>query len=274
MIDIENRTLSRSTDVRIRVPPEQSAFGGLDSAFHDTADNDWRYDVPSPPLDSCSATDDLRVARWLEALEARQLANLKFAEVTRALRALSSAYVERRREGAPRAALDSAGKRAAFALFYAPLHFIATRCVVSSLAAHLPAPRHVLDLGCGTGVGGAAWALSAEPTPTVSGIDRHPWAVEETRWTYAQLGLRGRASTGSLPSQMRLGPDDAAIAAYVLNELPEAAREKVEAMFVRLAETGTRILVIEPISRTAVPVVGHRGRAPRARGVPRQRMAR
>ncbi|MBA3888795.1 MAG: hypothetical protein H0X67_24180, partial [Acidobacteria bacterium] len=58
---------------------------------------------------------------WLEALEGRHLSDLTPAEVARALRALSSCYVERRSKLARGGALDSAGKRAAFALFYAPL---------------------------------------------------------------------------------------------------------------------------------------------------------
>src|SRR5213075_608111 len=62
---------------------------------------------------------------WVAALEKRHLADLRVAEVTRALRALSSAYVERRHRMARGGSLDSAGKRAAFALFYAPLHFLA-----------------------------------------------------------------------------------------------------------------------------------------------------
>ena len=69
------------------------------------------------------------VAQWMAALETRHLADLRFAEVTRALRALSSAYVERRHKVASGSALDSAGKRAAFALYYGPLHFIATQHV-------------------------------------------------------------------------------------------------------------------------------------------------
>ena len=78
----------------------------------------------------------------MAALEARHLADLRVPEVTRALRALSSAYVERRRQTAARAggrhvhgALDTAGKRAAFALFYAPLHFIAVSEVVRARGA-------------------------------------------------------------------------------------------------------------------------------------------
>ncbi|HEX2341333.1 MAG TPA: hypothetical protein VHI98_12715, partial [Vicinamibacterales bacterium] len=64
------------------------------------------------------------IDQWMRALEARHLIDLQFAEVARALRALSSAYVQRRAALATGAALDGAGKRAAFALFYGPLHFL------------------------------------------------------------------------------------------------------------------------------------------------------
>ena len=49
--------------------------------------------------------------QWLRELEARHLADLRVPEVTRALRALSSAYVERRHKVSAGATLDSAGKR-------------------------------------------------------------------------------------------------------------------------------------------------------------------
>jgi hypothetical protein len=78
---------------------------------------------------------------WLSALEARHLADFTVPEVTRALRALSSAYVQRRRTVARGATLDTAGKRAAFALFYAPLHFITTTHVVEALGATGDMPR-------------------------------------------------------------------------------------------------------------------------------------
>src|SRR5918994_547687 len=95
-----------------------------------------------------SATPQI-FTEWLAALEARHLADLRVPEVTRALRALSSAYVERRHKVAGGATFDSRGKRAAFALFYAPLHFLTTRLIVEALAAHDPAPVSILDLGCG-----------------------------------------------------------------------------------------------------------------------------
>src|SRR6266571_3072365 len=121
-------------------------------------------------------THDSRFDRWLAALEARHLADLTFPEVSRALRALSSAYVERRGRLATGAALDGAGKRAAFALFYGPLHFITVREAVKALGAHRPPPARILDLGCGTGAAGAAWAVSAGGTPFVEGVDQSAWA--------------------------------------------------------------------------------------------------
>jgi hypothetical protein len=197
---------------------------------------------------------------WIASLEARHLADLRVPEMTRALRALSAAYVERRRQSAGETsgrhvlgALDSAGKRAAFALFYAPLHFIAVTEVVRARAAGTPAPKTILDLGCGTGAAGAAWALASQPAPTVVGIDRHPWAVAEAQWTYQQLGVNGRARQGDvtrLPARRR---GDAIVAAYLLNELPDAARARLENRLIESAQHGARVLIIEPIARAIVP---------------------
>lgn len=192
-------------------------------------------------------------ADWLAALEARHLANLRVPEVTRALRALSSAYVERRQALARGASLDSAGKRAAFAIFYAPLHFLATEHVVRELGAHVPAPSRIVDLGCGTGAAGAAWAVAAGGTPVVVGIDRHPWAVAEARWTYRQLGLRGQARQGDVSRPPRFVGGDAVVAAYVLNELLEPARSELEERLLTAAGRGTRVLILEPIARAVTP---------------------
>ena len=190
---------------------------------------------------------------WMAALEARHLANLRIAEVTRALRALSSAYVERRHKVASGSTLDSAGKRAAFALYYGPLHFIATAHVLQSLDA--TRPRHVLDVGCGTGTVGAAWALHAGGA-RVTGLDRHPWAVDETRLTYRDLGVPGRARLGDA-SRLAAAPGadaaDAVVFGYILNELPAETRARVETQLLERAAAGSAILILEPISRTIAP---------------------
>jgi methyltransferase family protein len=191
-------------------------------------------------------------AEWLGALETRHLADLRVPEVTRALRALSSAYVERRHTVARGGALESRGKRAAFALFYAPLHFLVTRHIVEALGAHVPPPTSILDIGCGTGAAGAAWAVAAGGVP-VAGFDRHPWAVEEARWTYTTLGLRGHVRKGDATGLPALRPGGGAIAAYVLNELPDATRVRVEGALLAAAERGVAVLVLEPIARPLTP---------------------
>jgi SAM-dependent methyltransferase len=196
---------------------------------------------------------------WLAALEARHLADLRVPEVTRALRALSSAYVERRKAG-PDAhtrhvaeTLDTAGKRAAFALFYGPLHFMAVAAVVKALDAGTPAPGSLLDLGCGTGVAGAAWALASGGTRSVIGIDRHPWAVDEARWTYRQFGIDGRARQGDITRLPRLAPGSGVVAAYALNELADVARLRVEQQLLDAAGRHVRVLIVEPIARRITP---------------------
>jgi hypothetical protein len=190
---------------------------------------------------------------WLTALEKRHLADLRVPEATRALRALSSAYVQRRHKVAAGATLDTAGKRAAFALFYGPLHFLTVTHVVRALGAHEPSPASILDLGCGTGVAGAAWALCAGGIPFVSGVDRHPWAVEEARWTYRQLGVRGQAKAADVTRVPAPPAGGAVVAAYVLNELPPDARAAVENQLVAAAAANTRALIVEPIARSVTP---------------------
>jgi SAM-dependent methyltransferase len=209
--------------------------------------------------------DRAKLNGWVAALERRYLADLRIQEVTRALRALSAAYVEHRGRGTDRhvrGALDSAGKRAAFAMYYAPLHFIAVLEVVRALGADQPAPASILDLGCGTGAAAAAWAIAAGSTPVVKGIDRHPWAVSEASRTYRELGLQGRARQGDFTdpgfkgfkgfTRFR-GFTAGAVAAYVLNELADAERRRVENVLVDLGRLGGRILVVEPIARGVVP---------------------
>src|SRR5213594_2831073 len=110
-------------------------------------------------------------ARWFEALEKRHLRNLNFSEIRRGVQALSSLYVSRRQRLDRNSALDGAGKRAAFAMFYGPLHFLLVREIVRALDARVPAEMSLIDVGCGTGVAGAAWALEVSAEPKVLGVD-------------------------------------------------------------------------------------------------------
>ncbi len=192
-------------------------------------------------------------AAWLGALEARHLADLRPAEVGRALRALSSAYVERRDRLARGAALDGAGKRAAFALFYGPLHFLVVRAVVRALGAGAPPVDLIADLGCGTGVAGAAWALECAPRPRMFGVERHPWAADEARWTCRALGLEADVRCGDLARVRLPARASAVVAAYTANELPEDARAALLREVVAAHARGSRVLIVEPIAKSAVP---------------------
>jgi SAM-dependent methyltransferase len=189
---------------------------------------------------------------WLAALDQRHLADFKPAEVGRALRALSSCYVERRSRLAEGGALETAGKRAAFALFYAPLHYLTVDRVAGALAS--PGRlTEVLDLGCGTGAAGAAWAIHSA-AGRIAGFDRHPWAVAEANWTYRVLGLEGRAHRLDL-ARVRLDPAPGLgiLAAYTINELPDELRSTWLSRLLDARARGARVLVIEPIARRMAP---------------------
>ena len=190
---------------------------------------------------------------WLDALERRHLAELTFPEVTRALRALSSCYVERRSQLAGGGALATRGKRAAFALFYGPLHFFVTRRVIRGLGEEPRRIRQVIDAGCGTGAAGAAWAVESDAA-RVGGRDRNGWAVGEANWTYRTLGLQGRAVQGDLArTALEVSAGTGVLLAYVANELDDEARASVRDKLMTAAARGAHVLVIEPISRRVAP---------------------
>jgi hypothetical protein len=199
-----------------------------------------------------SSHDDAVLERWLAALEQRHLANLAAREVARALRALSSLYVERRTKLAGGAALDTAGKRAAFAMFYAPVHLLITREILRALPS-TSGITDVIDLGCGTGAAGAAWALDAG-SARIWGFDRHPWAVSEATWTYRQLRLTGRAVHLDVTrAPLHRGTGAAIVAAYVANELTEPVRSELLARLLVAHGRGARVLIIEPIAKVIAP---------------------
>jgi predicted nicotinamide N-methyase len=187
---------------------------------------------------------------WLSDLETRYLADLTFPEVTRALRALSSAYVERRgrlREGA---ALSGAGKRAAFALFYGPLHFLLVHHIAQALP-DTPRFNRILDLGCGTGAAGAAWALASNARVEVEATDRHPWAIDEARRTYHHFGLRARARVQDL-AKTPLPAPSLVLLAFAVNELTAEARAPLLSRLLAHGRTGG-VLVVEPLAGFVAP---------------------
>jgi hypothetical protein len=191
---------------------------------------------------------DDRFARWIARLEARHLAELTFPEVSRALRALSSTYVERRQKLAEGAALSGAGKRAAFALFYGPIHYMLVAHIVRALPGATGNMSTLLDLGCGTGASGAAWAGACKQPPRIVGIDRHPWALGEAAETYRTFGLTGSTRQGDVAT-VNLPKDRAALlASFTLNEMSEPAREALLARLVDRGSRGDRVLIVEPLA--------------------------
>ena len=188
---------------------------------------------------------------WNAALEKRHLSNLTFQEVRRSVQALSAAYVENRSRFESGAVFSGAGKRAAFAMFYAPLHFLLTREIVRGLKAAASPCGGIVDLGCGTGAAGAAWALEFETAPKISGIDLNAWAVEEAQWTYRSLSLSGNVRRADV-RRFQIPDKNAVIAAFTINELEEEARESFLSRFQKAARAGSPVLIIEPIARRLI----------------------
>ncbi|HUE84809.1 MAG TPA: class I SAM-dependent methyltransferase [Vicinamibacterales bacterium] len=198
---------------------------------------------------------------WLTALESRHLADLTFAEAARALRALSSAYVEHRERLSRRGAFDTAGKRAAYALFYSPLHFLTVQQIIRTLRLQERPVRHILDLGCGAGAAGAAWASELLPPPRLTGIDVHPWALTEAAFTYRTCGVRGDTRRGDAARVVIPRHVDAVIAGWTLNELSATARDYIKTELLRAAQRRVRILIVEPIATRVSPWWGEWARA-------------
>jgi SAM-dependent methyltransferase len=191
---------------------------------------------------------------WIEAGVARFIPPLTFSEVRKGAVALSSLYVERRAEGrlASRA-LEGHGKRAAFATYYAGLHFLIAWHATALLGEEIAEVRRVIDLGCGTGAVGAAVARACDAR--VQGLDRSGWALGEARRTYAAFGLSARTRRASLPAGLPrdAGPGDLLAAGWVTNELNDDARERFLDALLEARRRGAHLLLIEPLAGAASP---------------------
>lgn len=196
------------------------------------------------------AQSQAALERWLAALERRHYAELTFQEVRKGLQAVSAIYVQKRDRLADGAIFEGRGKRAAFAMFYGPLHFMAIRAAIRELGGATPPPSRIADLGCGTGVAGAAWALEAGGTPSIEGTERHSWAQGEARLTFQDLGVKGRTHPGDFAKASLPPKGGAVVAAWAVNELDDAARAS---LLPRLLGCGARVLIAEPIAKTQVP---------------------
>jgi SAM-dependent methyltransferase len=191
---------------------------------------------------------DDRFGHWIAALEAKHLAELTFPEVSRALRALSSTYVERRQKIAQGAALSGTGKRAAFALFYGPLHYLLLAHIVDRLPGASANIETLVDLGCGTGASGAAWAYACVKPPRVLGIDRHPWAIGEAAATYRSFRIPASLRQGDVASVDLPKSPLAILAAFTMNELADSDRDALLLRLVERASRGDRVLIVEPLA--------------------------
>ncbi len=152
---------------------------------------------------------------WHAASRKRFERVLTFTEMRKSVQALSSLYVGRRANLGTPGTLEGAGKRAAFALYFAPLHFLVVHHVVRDLGFDNVPIARLWDLGCGSGPAGAAWGAAArhrredagvienggerrEPRVRASrrrvkviGVDRSGFALEEAERTYRAFHLEG-----------------------------------------------------------------------------------
>jgi SAM-dependent methyltransferase len=200
---------------------------------------------------------------WLARTVARHAPPLVFAEVRKGVQALSMLYVERRHERGPDGparlgsrATDGEGKRAALATFYAPLHLLVAHAAARAHLAHGdgPAPRRIVDLGCGTGAAGAGVARALAPRPEILAIDASGWALGEARHTHRDLGLAGRTRRGALPAALpRTDARDLLVCGWFLNELDAGAREAVLGGIDAALAAGSGLLVLEPLARGITP---------------------
>jgi len=195
---------------------------------------------------------------WIARVIERHTQSMTRPEFLKAVRALSARYVEQRAALRDRSPLDSAGKRAAFAGFYAPLHFLTVQQIVESVGLGRRPVETIVDLGCGTGVGGAAWALAYERPARVVSVDLNTWVLDEARWNFQTLGVRGRTSRGNFVAaleELTSKPEthSGVILGWSLNELADLDRARAIDLIISLAARATSIAVIEPIATRLVP---------------------
>ncbi len=189
---------------------------------------------------------------WIAALQTRHRGAFTNPEFLKAVRALSARYVERRGSLPDRSPLDSAAKRAAFAAFYGPLHFLTVARIVDALGARTRDIDVIGDLGCGTGVTSAAWAVASPTPPRIVGFDVHTWALDEAAWTWRTLRLDGRIRRSDV-LRARLDDVQAVVAGWSVNELDHQARTQLLARMLDASSRGACVLVVEPIGRRATP---------------------
>jgi hypothetical protein len=79
-------------------------------------------------------------------------------------------------------------------------------------------------------------------------VDRSHWVLQECLWTYQQFGLHGTIRSADIGS-IRIPMNTAVMAAFTMNELDNASRERFRRNFIKTARSGAPVLIIEPIAR-------------------------
>lgn len=192
-----------------------------------------------------------RFDAWLAGVLERA-APLSFTDVRKGVQALSQRYVERR---APADALGSAAKRAAFASYFAGLHFLTAFGVARALPGAFSAGvARVVDLGAGNAAASAGVACAFAQPPTLLALERSAFAAAEARATLRAFGLRGDVRRVSLPAGLpKLGRGDLALAGWFLNECDDASRARIVAALEDGLAAGAHLLVLEPLAGRIVP---------------------
>lgn len=182
--------------------------------------------------------------------------DLEVRDLRRGIQAVSSVYVESRRQGELGSrATRGAARRAAFASYFAPLHFLTTwHLLASGELGELPDIGRIVDLGCGTGAVSAALALRASPAPPIEAVDSLGWALGEARRTYAHFGLRARTRRLRLPRGLpSLRADDQVVCGWFANECSNEERAGLLDALERGVKRGAGLVVLEPLAERAVP---------------------
>ena len=198
-------------------------------------------------------TRDEAFEAWVDGLRRRHTKTLTFPEIRKGVVALSRIYVEERNRIGSNV-FAGAGKRAAFACFYSPLHYLLVHHIVTALGAHQPPPSRIVDLGCGLLPAGAAWARAAGGRSEIVGVDQSAWALAEARASLGALGLRARLLKKRINEAPLPGRGEALVAAFAVNELSdddEATRKRLLERFVRSTRRGATVLIVEPMARRA-----------------------
>lgn len=180
--------------------------------------------------------------------------HLRPAQIRVGIEQLSNRYVGRHQVGAP-ALLDSAVRRAAFALYYSAIHLQVAESLASSLV--FGPVRRVVDLGCGTGVVGLAVAGAVgQPTPSWVGIEPLAFARAEALANAGFFGIQAEVRRGLLPEAM---PEPLAGDLYVLgwslNELAPEVRTEVIRRLVRAVAAGAGCWIVEPVTTALRPAL-------------------